>query len=92
MDPPQHHEVRSPGRIADDNDGWKDVSFFEQEMVDRDQDLPRIQAELDGDFLDRVEGRSVYIRLAGFAEPTVADWRSESVQQGFERRRTAVHR
>jgi len=61
-------------------------------MIDRDQDLLRIQTQLDGNFLDRVQGRSVYLGLAGFAEPAVADRRSESVQQRFQRCRTAVHR
>ena len=51
-----------------------------------------LEAQLLGDFLQRVDGRAVHVGVAGLAQPPVAERPVEGLQEAGERGGAAVHR
>ena len=89
---PDHHEMRAAAGMAnDDQRGQRSCVGLEQ-MLRGQHHLLRVDTELIGDCLDRVDRRTIDVGLAGFAQPSIADRNAESFQQAFQRCGSAVHR
>ena len=91
MTPPQDDEMRKAVRLDHDRDGGQRARFLDRHMIHRQQDLFGLEPELIGGFLDGVDGRTVDVSLAGLAEAAVVGANGETFEQGFQRRRAAIH-
>ena len=89
--PPQHDEVGRAVRQPRDRDRRHRHVVGHRHVIDRREDLLRVEAELDGDLLERVDRRAVDVGLARLAEPAVAGGDAVAAQQRGEARRSAVH-
>ena len=89
--PPGDDEMQQSTRLADDGNSRKDGLGRGRDVISRQQDLLGDQARIIGEIFEGVDGCSVHVGLAGFAQPTVARMDAEPVEKAFECGRTAVH-
>ncbi len=84
--------MRQTGRETDHGHSGKRAGFVQQHVIDGQDDLLGIEAELNRDLFDRIDGRAVDVGLAGLAQAWVAGTDSEPLDQTLETRRPAIHR
>jgi hypothetical protein len=71
MATPGDHEVGHPSGQSHDAEGRKGLRFGQEHVVHRQHHLLRLEAELHGHLLQRVDGSAVNVGLAGFAQASV---------------------
>jgi hypothetical protein len=90
MPPPDDDEVRKTARQAHHDDARQRLRTLAEQVVERQDDLLGIEAELIGNGLHGVDGGAIDAGLAGFAEAAVTGTLAEAFEQAFERSRPAI--
>ena len=72
MASPRHDEMCRAVGTSHDGNCREGLGFVQQDMVERDKDLLSVESELFGDDFDRIDRRSIDIRLAGLTKPAIA--------------------
>ena len=90
-DAPDDGEMRAPVGQTEYGDRGKGARFLEQNRILRKEHLLERNAEPGGELLQGLDDRSIHLRLAGFAQPPVAQGDAVALEIALERGGPAVH-
>ena len=88
---PGDHEVGQFIGEAHHHQGRQGIGFFQEQVVGRQHHLLGLQAQLDGQVFQRINGGAIHRGLAGLAQAPIAGVNAEAFQDGLEGSRAAVH-
>src|SRR6478735_8866660 len=87
---PQDDEMSRSVSAQGQGNGRQRVRLGQEQMVLRDQHLFRDQAEILCEFLQRIDRRSVDLRLTGLSQSAIAHRDTETVKHALQRSRATV--